>query len=91
MKTTKIIISNLSCGGCVNTITKSLMKFEGVDEVNVDLNTNEVEIKHAENLEREIFSNKLQSLGYPEINDKNSLLTKIISKKSCMIGKISPK
>lgn len=91
MKSTKIVISNLSCGGCVNTITKSLLKIEGVVEVDIDLSTNEVEIKHADNIEREIFLNKLLSLGYPETNDNNSLLTKIKSKKSCLIGKISPK
>jgi copper chaperone CopZ len=37
MKTESIAIANLSCGGCVNTITKKLNNITGVEKVGVDL------------------------------------------------------
>ena len=33
MKTENITIANLSCGGCVNTITKKLTIIAGVEKV----------------------------------------------------------
>jgi len=88
MKTTKIKIMNLSCKGCVNTITKNLSAIDGVEKVNVELATNVVSISHNEEIQRDVFTKKLLSLGYPEDNEANNLLTKLKSKKSCLIGRI---
>jgi copper chaperone CopZ len=88
MKTTQIEILNLSCKGCVNTITKSLLAISGVESVSVDLATNIVKIVHREELEREVFTKKLFSLGYPEVSESNNFISKLKSKKSCMIGRI---
>lgn len=89
MITTNIQIANLSCSGCVNTITKNIKAIDGVEDVKVNLETDIVSISHNESMAKTEFTTILQRLGYPEINDKNSFLTKIKSKKSCMIGKIS--
>ncbi len=89
MQTENIIIANLSCGGCVNTITKKLTAVEGVEKVTIDLETNTVSINHQEPASREQLVQALLSIGYPEATEKNGLLTQIKSKASCIIGKIS--
>ena len=89
MKTEYITISNLSCSGCVNTITKKLSAIKGVEKVKVDLETNNVKINHDELVSREFFTQTLLSIGYPEATEKNGLLTQLKSLSSCFIGKLS--
>ncbi len=89
MITNNIQILNLSCKGCVNTITRNLMSIEGVNEVSVNLETSTVQVQHEEHVLREKLLQVLLSLGYPEVNMSNKLITKIKSKKSCIIGRMS--
>jgi copper chaperone len=87
MKTEKIYIANLKCGGCATTITNELSKLEGVQNVSVDKETDSVSINY-ENVNREIIINKLHDLGYPEATEENGLLLQLKSYASCMIGKV---
>ncbi len=89
MKTENIIIANLSCGGCVNTITKKLTAISGVEKVEVDLKTNNVSVNHHEMVSREQLTQMLLSIGYPEAREKNGLLTQLKSVTSCLSGKLS--
>jgi copper chaperone CopZ len=89
MQTENITIANLSCGGCVNTITKKLTAVAGVEKVNVDLETNIVSVNHNTAVSREQLTETLLSIGYPEATEKNGLLTKLKSITSCMTGKLS--
>jgi len=89
MKTEKITIANLSCGGCVNTITKKLTAITGVEKVGVDLETNIVSVNHNETVSREQLTKMLLSIGYPEATEKNGLLTQLKSVTSCLTGKLS--
>lgn len=86
---TDIIIANLSCGGCVNTITKKISSLEGVDKVSVSLENNTVTTMHNDKVSRTEIISLLKSLGYPEATEENGLLTKIQSKISCAKGKFS--
>lgn len=88
MKTENITLANLSCGGCVNTITKKLTAITGVKKVEVDLETNNVSINHNETVNRERLTQMLLSIGYPEATEKNGLLTKLKSVTSCLTGKL---
>ena len=89
METESITIANLSCGGCVNTITKKLTSITGVEKVGVDLETNSVSVKHNEAVKRQQVTQLKLSIGYPEPNEKNGLLTQLKSISSCLTGKIS--
>lgn len=89
MKIENIIIANLSCGGCVNTITKKLTAISGVEKVEVDLKTNNVSVNHNEMVSREQLTQMLLSIGYPEATEKNGLLTQLKSVTSCLTGKLS--
>jgi copper chaperone len=89
MITQHIQIMNLSCSGCVNTITRNLKAIEGVNSVNVALDTDVVTVNHENSVSRAELVQVLLSLGYPEENTSNSLITKLKSKKSCIIGRLS--
>jgi copper chaperone len=89
MKTDAITIANLSCVGCVNTITKNLIAISGVEKVEVDLSTSIVTVSHNETVSVEKLIEKLTSLGYPEATSKNGLLTHLKSITSCMTGKLT--
>jgi len=82
-----IIIDNLKCGGCVNTVTKKLQEMEGVENVNVLLETSTVEVEKEENVSREALMEKLAKWGYPEIGTTN-LVQKAKSYVSCAIGRL---
>jgi copper chaperone CopZ len=89
MKEENITIANLSCGGCVKTITKKLTEIAGVERVNVDLESNVVSVGHTEAVNREQLTRLLLSIGYPEATEKNGLLTQLKSVSSCITGKLS--
>lgn len=82
-----IVIDNLKCGGCANTVTKRLQEMDGVENVNVLLKTSTVEIEKEENVTREALIEKLSKLGYPEIGTSN-LVQKAKSYVSCAIGRL---
>ena len=58
--------SNIKCGGCVATIEKGLNGFAGITEVNVDIESNIVNIQGSE-LDKTATENKLAELGYPAV------------------------
>ena len=87
MNTEKIIIANLKCSGCATTIKNELLQIAGVKQINVDNENDTVEVS-GEHYDRDAILHKLLSLGYPEANEENGLLTKLKSFNSCMIGRI---
>jgi copper chaperone len=66
MKTEKIIIANLKCSGCENTITTKLGEIAGVESVVVNHDEDSVTVTHNEKSNREDFTKKLHDLGYPK-------------------------
>jgi copper chaperone len=88
MKTEKIIIANLKCGGCENTIKTNIFKIEGVKNVVINQDEDSVIINHEGNAKREDFTKALHSMGYPEATEENGLLLKIKSYASCLVGRM---
>lgn len=60
----QIKVSNISCTGCVNTIKNGLKKVEGVEEVQVDQNSQTVTVEGE--VQKEVLTARLSELGYPE-------------------------
>ena len=89
MKTEKIIIANLKCSGCEKTIKNKLSEIEGVQDVVVNHDEDSVTVNFNENTTREIITEKLHSLGYPEATEENGLLLQLKSYASCMVGRMS--
>jgi copper chaperone CopZ len=91
MKTEKIIIANLKCGGCANTIITKLASIKGVKEVMVEQDANLVTILYEGEVARTLFTKKLKDLGYPEATAANGLLTQLKSYASCAVGRMTKK
>ena len=87
MKTT-IAVQNLKCGGCANTITSKLSTLENISNLQVDVEENSVTFNYANEADVLLIKEKLKSLGYPAIEDINSLTSKAKSYISCATGKL---
>lgn len=88
MKTT-IQIQNLKCDGCAKTILSKLSLLENISNITVNIAESSVSFisKNKENLVS--VKNKLIELGYPEIDTKNSIISKAKSFVSCASGKLN--
>jgi copper chaperone len=86
-----IQIENLKCGGCANTITKGLSAMDGVTDVVVHNDTNQVSLT-ADEVLRPAVLEKLRSMGYPETGSVSGLASGIATAKSfvsCAIGRVT--
>lgn len=88
MKNT-LSIQNLKCGGCANTIVTQLSKLDGITEVEVNNDTDEVSFIAVSEEEIETVKNKLSDLGYPIVGDANTLPKKAKSFVSCAVGRMT--
>ena len=84
-------IHNVKCGGCANTLTKSLKDDFGSVEVDLSVNPRKITLDIEDNQIEELKL-KLRSLGYPITNDELSGFEKATTTAksfvSCAIGKI---
>ena len=87
MNKEKIIIDNLKCGGCVNTVIKELKTVEGIQNIKVDLESSTIEFEKEESTSRITVVEKLAKIGYPEQGTSN-MIQKAKSYVSCMLGKL---
>lgn len=91
MKTETILIENLKCKGCASTVKNAISSLLGVYDVFVDNDHYSVTVKYYSHIiSHEEIAQKLASIGYPEVGDPNSLLTKAKSYVSCAIGRLHP-
>lgn len=68
MKSEKLIVTNIKCSGCVNTILEKLSALEGVDHVNVDQDDKSVTVYFEGDLTRQILKERLLEIGYPALD-----------------------
>lgn len=86
---TSIIVQNLKCGGCAKTITSKLSEINNISEVAVDNMTSTVSFRAQSSEDALNVKEKLKILGYPSIDDQNSVITKAKSFVSCATGKMA--
>jgi len=89
MKTEKIIIANLKCGGCANTIKNKLLSIQGISDVLVNNDEDTVTVQHSGLVRREEITKTLFDIGYPEATAENGLLQQLKSYTSCLVGRFS--
>ena len=89
MKTDIMNIQNLKCAGCVQSITNSLSKLEGISNVLVNHKFSNVNYTYTDDKTRELVKATLSKIGYPLVGEPNKLFTKTKSYISCAIGKAS--
>ena len=80
-----IEVENIKCGGCVNSITKALLKMEGVKNVSIDKEIETITIESSG--AKDLYVIALSLLGYPE-KGKNTVMKKAKSFVSCAVGKM---
>jgi copper chaperone CopZ len=86
---TQIIVQNLKCGGCANTISKHLNALEKVSNVEIEAEVSTVSFTYEDELTLTLVQNKLKQLGYPIVGDANSYMNKAKSYISCATGKMN--
>ncbi len=85
-------VLNVKCGGCANTLIKSLKEEFGDVEVNLELHPRQITLD-IEDSKKEALKLKLRSLGYPLTSDELSGFEKATTTAksfiSCAIGKMN--
>jgi copper chaperone len=82
-------VENIKCGGCMNTIRKSLESTAGIQTATPDNQTGVVDVTFdAEQIDTDQIAAKLAELGYPP-SGENTLGRQAKSYVSCMIGRMS--
>lgn len=92
MLTQRIHVDHLKCGGCANTIRKALLEFDGVKKVEVDPESQMVDILSEGPVNLAGIKERLKSLGYPEAGSTEGLEkfgSNVKSYISCAIGRLS--
>lgn len=86
---TELVIQNLKCGGCANTITTKLSELKEISMVHVDVESSKVTFEHESEETIHSAVEKLAVLGYPVEGDKNTVISKAKSFVSCAVGRMS--
>jgi len=86
---TSVIVQNLKCRGCAKTISSKLSDIKNISEIDVDIENSKISFTYEADTDALDVKAKLKSIGYPSIEDKNSLLDKTKSFVSCATGKMS--
>ena len=89
MKTETIVVDNLKCHGCANTIRREMAWIGEVINVDVDVDNSIIKVDYTgKNNMRDVFVNKLRKLGYPE-EGTGKINQRVKSYVSCAIGRIN--
>ena len=59
-----IIVSGMTCGHCVNSVTEELSKISGVEKVEVDLASGKVDFETNEEIARIKIEEAIKEAGY---------------------------
>ncbi|HDZ03476.1 hypothetical protein LCGC14_0417370 [marine sediment metagenome] len=87
--TSVIPIQNLKCGSCAKTIISKLEVIPAIKNISVSVESSSVTFD-ALNLQGiTTVKDKLKSIGYPSIDQDNSVLSKVKSIVGCATGKLS--
>ena len=63
--TTTVTAPDITCGGCANAIKNAFGRVEGVGEVDVDIATKQVTVRHEPSIDRDRIVDVLDQAGFP--------------------------
>ena len=63
--TTTVTAPDITCGGCANAIKNAFGRLEGVGEVDVDVATKQVTVRHEPSIDRDRIVDVLDKAGFP--------------------------
>ena len=62
---TTVTAPDITCGGCANAIKNAFGRVDGVDEVQIDVETKQVTVRHEPSIDRDRIVNVLDQAGFP--------------------------
>lgn len=86
----EIEVENIKCGGCANTIRKTLLADARITQVDIDVESGCIAVMADEDLKSDLIP-RLQAMGYPErgsIEGIKALQAKAKSFVSCAVGRM---
>ena len=63
--TTTVTAPDITCGGCANAIKNAFGRVDGVEQVDVDVATKQVTVRHAAEVDRTRIVDILDQAGFP--------------------------
>jgi len=84
-----IIVQNLKCGGCAKTISSKITVIPNITGITMDIDTATLSFTSDGPESSLKVKEKLKRIGYPAIDEENSLTSKAKSFVSCATGKMS--
>ncbi|NCN44282.1 MAG: heavy metal transporter [Piscirickettsiaceae bacterium CG_4_9_14_3_um_filter_43_564] len=87
----EIIVENIKCGGCANSIQNQLNSLDGVSHTQVDVETGKVSCQLVSEARIDSVKKHLLKLGYPaagSVEGLGAMGAKAKSYVSCAIGKM---
>lgn len=84
-----LIVQNLKCNGCANTISKKVSEISTITNINIDVEASKVAFEYHTDEDVELVREKLKSIGYPSLDQTNSFTIKAKSYISCATGKFN--
>ena len=63
--TTTVTAPDITCGGCANAIKNAFDRIEGVGEVDVDVASKRVTVRHEPSIDRDRIVDVLDQAGFP--------------------------
>lgn len=84
-----ILVQNLKCGGCAKTITTKLSAIPRINGVQVNPDSSSVTFRCEDVDDALLVKNQLKAIGYPSVDEANSVFSKAKSFVSCATGKMS--
>ena len=83
MHTETLIVTGMTCGGCVDSVTRALVAVDGVHNVNVSLANKEAKIDFDETMtSTDKLANAIEKAGY-EVAEINAVAPKNAGKSGC--------
>jgi len=86
---TTLIIQNLKCGGCANTIMNRLRNIDGLKDVSINNDANTVSFDYTGKTILNKAIALLSQLDYPVDGAENTLTKKAKSYVSCAVGRMN--
>jgi len=71
---TSIIVKNLKCNDCVQTITTNLLELDFISDLHIDVDHSQVSFNYTSDMDALKVKEELKHLGYPSIDAGHSLV-----------------
>lgn len=63
--TTTVTAPDITCGGCANAIKNAFGRVDGIQQVDVDVATKQVTVRHGDEIDKSRVIDVLDKAGFP--------------------------